>query len=124
VSTDGLLAHPTATFSKVITIRCLLYLFLFIFFADTLTSDDIRYGVTSGFKFPLTKSASSKLNLQVSKPSTRQELFSDWSILLTFLDMIGRLKMNESLHDMTPKRDVVRCQCIVKGEKWRKKETT
>ena len=52
----------------------------------------------------------SLLNIKVSKPTTQwsQEILFDWSIYLTVLHIIGQSKMNERLHGMTPKQDVVR----------------
>ena len=59
-------------------------------------------GVMSGFLFLSNQSAMSVLNLKVSKPSTCQELLSDWSIDWTAFHMIRWSKMNETLPDMTP----------------------
>ena len=43
------------------------------------------------------QSAMSQLNLQASKPSTRQELLSNWSVYLTVLRIIEPSKMNKGL---------------------------
>ena len=58
-------------------------------------------GVMSGFIFLSNQSAMSVLNLKVSKPSTCQELLSDWSIDWTAFHLIRWSKMNETLPDMT-----------------------
>ena len=50
--------------------------------------------------FSTDQSAMSLLNILVSKPSTRQEMLSDWSRYLTVFHMIGWSNMNERLHDM------------------------
>jgi len=42
----------------------------------------------------------SLLNLQKLKPSTRQEMLSHWSIFLIVWNMIGLLKIKETLHAM------------------------
>jgi hypothetical protein len=57
----------------------LLYVINF-FSEDTLSSNDIRYGVTSGFIFSTDQSAMGILNLKVSILSTYQELLPDWLI--------------------------------------------
>jgi hypothetical protein len=76
---------------------------IFFFYSDilTCTGNNIQYGVTSGLIYSTNQSAMSLLNLMISKPSTHQELISDWSIYLTVLHMIGLSKMSERLHDMT-----------------------
>jgi hypothetical protein len=58
-------------------------------------------GVMSGFIFLSNQSAMSVLNFKVSKPSTCQELLSDWSIDWTAFHLIRWSKMNETLPDMT-----------------------
>jgi hypothetical protein len=58
-------------------------------------------GVMSGFIFSSNQSAMSVLNFKVSKPSTCQELLSDWSIDWTAFHLIRWSKMNETLPDMT-----------------------
>jgi len=67
-------------FTSLIRILYLLYIFLFLFFGDMLTSNNILYGVMSGFIFSINLSAMSLLNHWVLKSSTQQELLSDWSI--------------------------------------------
>ena len=66
----------------------------FLFFGGALTSNDILYGIRSEFIFSRDQSAMSLLLL----------------VNIFNLHMIGQLKMNERLHDMTP----CRCKCIVK----------
>lgn len=60
------------------------------FFEDTLTSSNIPVGVKPRLIISIDQSVMSLLNLEVSKPSTHQELLSDRSIYLTVFHMIGR----------------------------------
>ena len=74
---------------NLIKIRCLLYLFF-----------NIPYGGHVGvhiFNQPISNESTKSLDI---KRGTHQELL--WSICLTVLQMIGRSKMNERLHDMAP----------------------
>ena len=48
------------------------------------------------------------------KQGTRQELLPDWSIYFIILYVIGRSKMNECLHDMTPNRMLLDVRINVK----------
>ena len=66
------------------------------------TCNDILFGVMSGFIFLPDQSVMILLNLQVLNQSTLQELLSDWSVYLIILHMIGRSKINERSHHMTP----------------------
>ena len=62
---------------------------------------------------------------QPRRPPTRQEM-SDWLIYLTVLHMIGRSKMNDRLHGMTPSGMLldVSVSSKKKRRKRKKKNTT
>ena len=85
-------------------------MFVVYFFCNTLKSNDILCGVTSGLIFSSDQSAMNLLNIYVSRPSTHQERLFYWSIYLTVFHMIGRTKINERLCEMTPNR----CYCITR----------
>jgi hypothetical protein len=72
--------------SNLIKIRLLLYR-LFLISGDTLTFINIPFGFISGFIFQATNHRWGYF----LKPSTHQELLSDWSIyVIVFQCMIGR----------------------------------
>ena len=88
-----LLCDSGQYFFNLIKIRCLLNLFLIVFYGITLPSTNILYRIMSGFIFSTNQSA---ISLPF-KTCTRQELLSDWSVYSTVLHMIGRAMMKESL---------------------------
>jgi hypothetical protein len=59
-----------------------------------------------------------------SKPSICQDLFSNWSIYLTALHMIGQSKMNERLHDMTPNEMLLDVSVSAQKKEKKKRNTT
>jgi hypothetical protein len=83
----------------------MLYLF-FNFSGETLTSNNIMFGVVSVFMSYINQSASRLPVLFITKYIAKQELSSDWSIYLSVLHMIGQSKINERLHDMIPNLNV------------------
>ena len=56
-----------------------------VYFGDTLKSNDITYGVISGFIFSTNQSVRKLPNLVVLKPSMLWDLLCDWSIFLIVL---------------------------------------
>ena len=50
-ATGAILQNTRIDLHNLFNIRCLLYIFLLFYFDATRTSDDIPYGVTSGFIF-------------------------------------------------------------------------
>ena len=79
-------------FTNTVNLIRIIYL-LYLFFS--LTSNNILFEVM----FTTYQSAMNLLFFL--KPSTYQELLSDWLIYLTELHLIGRSKVNEWLHRKT-----------------------
>ena len=79
-------------------------IFIFISLGDTLISNDIMCGVTSGFIFSTNQSAMSLPNLYVLRSIEYicQEPLIGWSIFVTALYMIESSKMDYMLHDISP----------------------
>lgn len=80
--------------------------FLNFYLAIHLTSYDILYVVMSEVIFSISQSMMSRLFFRYQHHTLyMQELFSNWSVCLTNLHMIGWLNIKQSLlHYMTPNR--------------------